>query len=413
MKIFNRLRNILFDEVTTEIPVITKEDKKQEDRPARTRVQEEPKRRSQPDRRDEVIIERIETPKRERKIEIPDDEPFDMPKLKEEAKKEVKKSTFTFPVFGDDEKEEPTPKRRERKDEAFKERETRREESRREKPRETASIRKTVEEKPARRVDAGGYTNAFDYSYGKYKGDYKTSREQSHEIMAKTLGEKEEHKVFTPSPIISPVYGVLNENYKKEDIVAKKESRKRAEPLDLDSVRRKAYGTLEEEIEVSLSKDLLAEEPQVEPVVPDYDEDDEDGISINDLLVDAGEDIEDDFEVHETVEKYEDDTEIFETIDEVEESIEQDDIPPVTIEEAEKRTNVEDDEISEEDALEEISDFENEGVKTEKSDSSSEEKARDEDDELKVEKTEDKDDVLGEEDLFDLIESIYEGKGEE
>ena len=45
-----------------------------------------------------------------------DDEPFDMPKLKEEAKQEVKRSTFTFPVFGDDEEMNiVTPKRRERK----------------------------------------------------------------------------------------------------------------------------------------------------------------------------------------------------------------------------------------------------------------------------------------------------------
>lgn len=33
---------------------------------------------------------------------------------------------------------------------------------------------------------------------------------------------EEPKKVFKPSPIISPVYGVLDKNYHKEDIVTKK-----------------------------------------------------------------------------------------------------------------------------------------------------------------------------------------------
>ena len=51
---------------------------------------------------------------------------------------------------------------------------------------------------------------------------------------------------FQPTPIISPIYGVLDKNYRKEEVVDKKDkpssyvSRKHA---DLDSVRRKAYGS--------------------------------------------------------------------------------------------------------------------------------------------------------------------------
>jgi len=50
---------------------------------------------------------------------------------------------------------------------------------------------------------------------------------------------------FQPTPIISPIYGILDKNYRKEEVVDKKDkpssyvSRKNA---DLDSVRRKAYG---------------------------------------------------------------------------------------------------------------------------------------------------------------------------
>ena len=86
-------------------------------------------------------------------------------------------------------------------------------------------------------------------------------------------------KTFTPSPIISPVYGILDKNYTKDDIVDKKGGMKREkvvkpvvkkqEPvvtieqaeaklentveIDIDSVRRKAYGELED-LEKTLTK---------------------------------------------------------------------------------------------------------------------------------------------------------------
>lgn len=355
MKIFNKLKQILFDEVTEEIPVITKSDERQEKEKVKKISSEPKKKRIEDD--DEVIIEKIETPKREQKIELEDDL-FDMPKLKEEAKEEVKKSTFTFPVFGDD---EITSKRRERKEERQKDRSTRRERESREEERE--------------KHDSVGYTNAFDYSYGKYKGDYKSNREQSRELLTKTLEQKEEHKVFTPSPIISPVYGVLNENYKKEDIVTKKENEKPSEVLDLDSVRRKAYGTLEDEIEVSLSKNLEEEVPDQE-IETGYEENEDEGISIDDLLVDSNSLPEDD--------------EILNGIEEVEH---------------------EDDNTSGEegDLLDDIIpvlDADDEEEKIESTPSKEKNKA-------KVEKEKTSEEDLGEEDLFDLIESIYEGKEEE
>ncbi len=66
----------------------------------------------------------------------------------------------------------------------------------------------------------------------------------------------EQPKVFKPSPIISPIYGILDKDYKKEEIVSKP-----MEPVkeldtparDYDSVRRKAYGTLEDELEDTLN----------------------------------------------------------------------------------------------------------------------------------------------------------------
>ena len=75
-------------------------------------------------------------------------------------------------------------------------------------------------------------------------------------------------KPFRPSPVISPVYGILDKNYSKDDIVDKKDGikRERIKPIithtqdipsktteevedtiNIDSVRNKAYGYIEEE----------------------------------------------------------------------------------------------------------------------------------------------------------------------
>lgn len=65
--------------------------------------------------------------------------------------------------------------------------------------------------------------------------------------------KKDEKTVFKPSPIISPIYGILDKNYKKEDVVQKKDvrittsySRSR---VSVDDVRNKALGVdMHEEI---------------------------------------------------------------------------------------------------------------------------------------------------------------------
>lgn len=66
---------------------------------------------------------------------------------------------------------------------------------------------------------------------------------------------KEEKKVFKPTPIISPVYGILDKNYQKEDIKsknAKPRSYYNPKEATVDEIRNKAYGTLEDEIETTL-----------------------------------------------------------------------------------------------------------------------------------------------------------------
>lgn len=60
----------------------------------------------------------------------------------------------------------------------------------------------------------------------------------------------EESTHFKPSPIISPIYGILDKNYKKEDVVSKREVRFTSsfarEKLNVDDVREKAFGVSSE-----------------------------------------------------------------------------------------------------------------------------------------------------------------------
>ena len=70
--------------------------------------------------------------------------------------------------------------------------------------------------------------------------------------------EVEQPKVFKPSPVISPIYGILDKDYRKEEIVAKSKEKERViasndSATTYDSVRKKAYGTLEDDLEDTLN----------------------------------------------------------------------------------------------------------------------------------------------------------------
>jgi hypothetical protein len=69
--------------------------------------------------------------------------------------------------------------------------------------------------------------------------------------------EVKEKPKFKPTPVISPVYGVLDKNYHKEDIVSRNEVRtnrieKSVPESSIDAIRNKAYGTLEDDLEITL-----------------------------------------------------------------------------------------------------------------------------------------------------------------
>lgn len=84
----------------------------------------------------------------------------------------------------------------------------------------------------------------------------------------------EEKRVFVPSPVISPVYGILDKNYKKGDIIEKGSASgfDINAKLDVDSVMKRAYGetevqktiTREEKFYSNMEKDLYKEEKPIE-----------------------------------------------------------------------------------------------------------------------------------------------------
>ncbi len=89
-----------------------------------------------------------------------------------------------------------------------------------------------------------------------------------------TYGEKSPSKTgFQRSPIISPVWGILDKNYRKEEIVTKREIRLTTnnQKADLDLVREKAYGDLANDISESIHEEekndieVLEDEKKEEP----------------------------------------------------------------------------------------------------------------------------------------------------
>jgi len=87
------------------------------------------------------------------------------------------------------------------------------------------------------------------------KDEYFSKEELAKMYGVNAMKEKKEEKKereFKPTPIISPIYGILDKNYHKEDIVEKKEAKSTYKPnsrYSIDSVRNKAYGTLEEQLQ--------------------------------------------------------------------------------------------------------------------------------------------------------------------
>ena len=244
MGLLNKVKNLFFEEEYVEV----------EEKPKKTK-------------KDVPIAKKIELPKVE-KVEPKEEEIEEVETLEEEIK-EKRENKFPMHFDTEDFKEDqdsnndnPTNEDEEfyleqsvsRRSERYKEPVVEKEQ-----PKESEEVIEEVEEEE--KYD-------FELEYGKEQEEQKSLYEG-----------KNPKKTFTPTPIISPIYGILDKNYTKDDVVTKKEIRLSTahRKADLDAVREKAYGDLTSDITQSMEdvvEDKDTEEEKLDNTF--YDLNDED-----------------------------------------------------------------------------------------------------------------------------------------
>ena len=100
--------------------------------------------------------------------------------------------------------------------------------------------------------------------------------------------KKEEKKKFKPSPVISPVYGILDKNYTVDDVVdvdKTKEFSLDKKIVDFDSVRNRAYKDLDDELEKTMNNDIFYNLDEEDVSKEDNEEQKEDDLHIEEPSV--------------------------------------------------------------------------------------------------------------------------------
>lgn len=221
MKLLDKLKNALFEEEYVEVE--EKQEVKKKEKPIAKKIIIDDKPKKAPVKEDLIV---------------------------EEEKKESPNRDFKFKAILDDDfinleqekKEEKAPKV-----------EPKMEEKNREPKRETKEKRPLYQGEK-KKEEKNIYGSNLDkeikiHEYGGYE-------------------KQKEKKEFHPSPIISPIYGVLDQNYKKDEIVTKKEIRitssYKSKNIDVDSVREKAYGNTDDIFEEELTSNKKHDEEPIE-----------------------------------------------------------------------------------------------------------------------------------------------------
>ncbi len=238
MKLLDKLKNVFFEEVEEEVE----------------EEEEQPK----------VFAKKVDVPKKkfgflrdneEKKLDNFLEEKEEEPELKKEEKFEPKEDIMmeeieikadepeaveipkTIPMMFDDDDFLLDKKENDNIQEVFEE-----------KPKETISYRREKVE----------YNEPKELYQGKKETSYMEEEKnpQPYTYTKTTYVKETERKVFKPSPIISPIYGILDKNYRKEEVVTKRETRISGsyEKPDLDSVRNKAFASYDEDKEVTKPK---------------------------------------------------------------------------------------------------------------------------------------------------------------
>ena len=238
MGVFDKIKNALFEVEYVEVEEPPKKDKKEKKKDKEREIQEE-----------KPIAKRVVLPgKREEKVEELHeeellDEDFEIRPIEEEKPREQ----FKF-MDDNDFKVEDEPEYLEE-------------------PVEEAPV---VEERPLyggvkEEVKEEVYTPITTYNNPNYSSSSESNlygmNNHNYNVPVHQYGtyEKEEKTYFKPSPIISPIYGILDKNYRKEDVKEKKEIRLTGytrSNMNVDDIRAKAYGK-EKETEPEVEENIF------------------------------------------------------------------------------------------------------------------------------------------------------------
>lgn len=232
MGLMNKLKNILFEEEEVEIPVIEKKEKVVAP-PVQQPVYKEMPKKEPEDVDYSGFLESLEEPISNQEMASRVQENAPAPKALERDTFQ-RSQTFNFPSFDEEEFENMAPRPRE--------------------------------------------TNVMEYERKKQE------KKQERIKQEKKIEVRQETPKFKPSPIISPVYGILDKNYTPEDITTRRDLGI-ARALDVDSVRKKAFGTLEKEKVEERHEEVVIEDDKI------LEERLEKARTIDELLNDSSDDI--------------------------------------------------------------------------------------------------------------------------
>lgn len=143
-------------------------------------------------------------------------------------------------------------------------------------------IEKPVQPKPIEpvREDTSKEDKFVFFTDDDFKDLEKPKKEEPKKVLSRvdktkaykgTLNPKPEpKKEFKPSPVISPVYGVLNKDYEKSDIkpIRSNKTVYNSSVATIDDIRNKAYGTVEDEIKDDILGRTLVEQTKEEVIEP-------------------------------------------------------------------------------------------------------------------------------------------------
>ena len=127
-------------------------------------------------------------------------------------------------------------------------------------PQKKEEVHEEVEEETKKEEKAPAPVFFDDKDFASLEPPKNVREEKPKKIISNNKVKKVESvppkKVFKPTPIISPVYGILDKNYHKEDVKVRNNYSSNAyynhKDVSIDDVRKKAYGTLQDDLEVTL-----------------------------------------------------------------------------------------------------------------------------------------------------------------